>query len=190
MSKSKRSQQRHAKSWKGQTRLDGFFSGLSNQSKQPVIEISVVSDTELDTIEPVEAAPDPSPSISIVPQSRRTSECDTDSQSDAQSEFPEVVTRPPSSAAVSDNGSLREVGGGSDDDIEGLDSHIHGMNEEDAAEDWEHELDETVQRPPAEIKDWEVLRAQIKQDLNVICNQSAPDLIKLCDTQVEGCIAD
>lgn len=117
MSKSKRSQQRHAKSWKGQTRLDGFFSGLSNQSKQPVIEISVVSDTKLDTIEPVEAAPDPSPSISIVPQSRRTSERDTDSQSDAQSECPEVVTCPPSSAAVSDNGSLREVGGGSDERI-------------------------------------------------------------------------
>ena len=57
------------------------------------------------------------------------------------------------------------MGGGSDDDIEGSDSHIHGMNEEDAAEDWEHELDKTVQRPPAKIKDWEVLRAQIKQDL-------------------------
>lgn len=80
------------------------------------------------------------------------------------------------------------MGGGSDNDIEGLNSHIYGMNEEDAAEDWEHELDETVQHPLAEIKDWQVLQAQIKQDINVICNQSAPDLIKLCDTQVEGCI--
>ena len=43
--------------------------------------------------------------------------------------------------------------------------HIHGMNEEDAAEDWEHELDETVQHPPAEIKDWEDLQTQIKKDL-------------------------
>jgi len=70
MSKSKQSQQQHAKSWKGQTHLNGFFSGPSNQSKQPVIEISMVSDTELDTIEPVEAALDHSPSIPIVPQSR------------------------------------------------------------------------------------------------------------------------
>lgn len=49
--------------------------------------------------------------------------------------------------------------------MKGLDSHIHGMNEEDAAEDWEHELDETVQHPPAEIKDREGLQAQIKQYL-------------------------
>jgi len=39
------------------------------------------------------------------------------------------------------------------------------MTEEDAAEDWKHELDETVQRPPAKIKDWGVLRTQIKKDL-------------------------
>lgn len=41
-------------------------------------------------------------------------------------------------------------------------THIY---EEDAAEDWEHELDETVQHPPAEIKDWEDLQTQIKKDL-------------------------
>jgi hypothetical protein len=66
---------------------------------------------------------------------------------------------------LSENGSLREVGGDSDDDSEGPDINIHGMNEEDAGEDWEHELDEAVQRPPAEIKDWGVLQTQIKQDL-------------------------
>ena len=164
MSKSKRSQQRHANSWRGQMRLDQFFAGPSNQSQQPVIDITAVSDTELDAIDS-ELIEDPSPLIPIIPQTRRTSERDTDSQSDAQSELPEVATRPPSSAAVSENGSLSEGDGDSDDDIEGSDSHIHGMNDEDAAEDWEHELDETIQCPPAEIKDWQVLRAQIKQDL-------------------------
>ena len=68
------------------------------------------------------------------------------------------MTWPPSSATVSKNESLREVelGEDSDDDIEGSD---------DAAEDWEHELDEAVQRPPAEIKDWGVLQTQIKENL-------------------------
>jgi hypothetical protein len=95
--------------------------------------------------------------IPIIPQSRRTSERNTDSQSDTRSDLPEIVTRPPSSAAISENGSLRGADEDADEDIEGSDLHIHGMNEEDAAEDWEHELDETVQRPPAEIKDWEDL---------------------------------
>ena len=81
--------------------------------------------------------------------------------------MPEIVTQPPSSAAVSENRSQREVdlNGDLDNDIEGSDSHIHGMNEEDAAKDWEHELDETVQCPPAKIKDWWVLQMQIKKDL-------------------------
>ena len=58
-----------------------------------------------------------------------------------------------------------DLGGDLDDDIKGSDSHIYGMDEEDAAKDWEHELDETVQHPPAEIKDWGVLQTQIKKDL-------------------------
>jgi hypothetical protein len=76
-----------------------------------------------------------------------------------------IVTRPPSSAAVSDleNGisedSENEIGGSESSDLQ-----IHGMNEEDAAEEWERNLDESVQHSPAEIRDWKVLRTQIKQD--------------------------
>ena len=158
MSKSKQSQQRYAKSWIGQTRLDEFFTGSSQSqvpSQQPVIDIDAASDIESDTIElintPEAALDQPSThTIPIIPQSRRTSERDTDSQSDSdtpsRSELPENVTRPPSSAAVSENESDNE-------------------GSEDAAKDWEHELDEAVQRPPAEIKDWGALRTQIKEDL-------------------------
>ena len=90
MSKSKRSQQRYAKSWIGQTRLDDFFSGSSTQS-QPIIDVDTASDIESDIVELIEseAAPDqPSThTIPIIPQSRRTSERDTDSQSDTISEL-------------------------------------------------------------------------------------------------------
>ena len=165
MSKSKRSQQRYAKSWIGQTRLDDFFSGSSTQS-QPIIDVDAASDIESDIVELVksEAAPDqPSThTIPIIPQSRRMSERDTDSQSDTRSELREIETPswPPSSAAVSESESLGEVelgGDLDDDDIDGSDG--------DAAEGWEHELDEAVQRPPAEIKDWAALQTQIKEDL-------------------------
>lgn len=96
MSKSKRSQQRYAASWIGQTHLDGFFSGSSTQSQQPIIDIDAVSDAESDTVELIdsEAALDQQSThiIPIIPQSRRTSERDTDSQSDTRSELPEIVT--------------------------------------------------------------------------------------------------
>ena len=52
MSKSKRSQQRYAKSWIGQTHLNEFFSRLSTQSQQPIIDVvDAASDVESDTIE-------------------------------------------------------------------------------------------------------------------------------------------
>ena len=106
----------------------GSSLGRQISLSRPIIDIAAASDTELDTIEPVEATlvVDSSPLIpTILPQTRRISERDTDSQSDTQSELPlaEVVTRPSSSAAVSENGSLREVARDSDDDIEGSDSH-------------------------------------------------------------------
>ena len=83
MSKSKRSQQRYASSWIGQTRLDDFFAGLSTQSQQPIIDIDAASDIELDTIELIDSeAALETHTIPIIPQSRRTSECNTDSQSD------------------------------------------------------------------------------------------------------------
>ena len=44
--------------------LDQFFAGLSNQSQQPVIDITMVSDTELDAIDS-ELIEDPSPLIPI-----------------------------------------------------------------------------------------------------------------------------
>ena len=52
-----------------------------------------------------------------------------------------------------------------DEDIEELESdfHIHGLGDEDATEAWEHELDESVQTSPTEIKD--TLQTQIKKDL-------------------------
>ena len=114
---------------------------MSTQSQQPIIDIDAVPDIRLNTIELInlEAALDQplTHTIPIVPQSRQTSKCNTDSQSDTQSELPEIVTQPPSSAAVSENESLREVELGGDlyDGIEGSDN---------AAEDWEHELDEAV----------------------------------------------
>ena len=138
---------------------------MSTQS-QPIIDVDAASDIESDIVELVEseAAPDqPSThTIPTIPQSRRTSERDTDSQSDTRSELREIETPswPPSSAAVSESESLGEVelgGDLDDDDIDGSDG--------DAAEGWEHELDEAVQRPPAEIKDWAALQTQIKEDL-------------------------
>ena len=84
--------------------------------------------------------------------------------SDERSGSPEIVTHPPSSATAS---SIEEFEKDLGEDIEELesDSHIHGLGEEDAAEAWEHELDEGVQVSPAEIKDWGTLRTQIKKDL-------------------------
>jgi hypothetical protein len=50
MSKSKRSQQRYASSWIGQTRLDEFFSGSSTRSQQPIeIDIDAASDTGIES---------------------------------------------------------------------------------------------------------------------------------------------
>jgi hypothetical protein len=50
MSKSKRSQQRYASSWIGQTRLDEFFSGSSTRSQQPIeIDIDAASETSIES---------------------------------------------------------------------------------------------------------------------------------------------
>ena len=84
MSKSKRSQQRYAKSWIGQTRLNESFPGSSTQSQQPIIDVNAVSDVESDISELKAALGQPSThTIPIIPQSRQTSEHDTDSQSDS-----------------------------------------------------------------------------------------------------------
>ena len=137
----------------------------------PVIDLDAASDSDIEIPDPAKAVDSDaslSDSIPIIPQTRRASQRDTDSQSDrgddTQSEF---ATQPPLSAAVSENGTQGEAGEDSGGDVGGSDLHIHAsdMNEEDATEEWEHELDEMVQHSPAEIKDWKVLRAQIKQDL-------------------------
>jgi hypothetical protein len=90
----------------------------------------------------------------VIPQSRCISERETDS--DERSGSPGIVTFSPSSAAAS---STEEIEKDLDEDIEELESaaHIHGLAKEDAAEAWEHELDEGVQTSPTEIKDWGTL---------------------------------
>ena len=53
MTKSKRTQQRYARSWIGQTHLDEFFSGSLTQTQvtqQPIIDVESASDIELDTM--------------------------------------------------------------------------------------------------------------------------------------------
>jgi len=159
MSKSKRSQQRYAESWRQQTTLDGFIS-TSTKPPQPAIDIDAASNfSDNKHLYPLESA-----MMSIVPQTRCASERDTDSQSDGSDHETQsidleiqVVMPPPPSAAVSENGREHSVG-------EELELHIGGMSE-DVAEELEHELDESVQRSIAEIRDWGVLRTQIKQDL-------------------------
>ena len=65
------------------------------------------------------------------------------------------MTCPPSSAASG----TEEIKKDLDEDIEELESdfHIHGLGDKDAAEAWEHELDESIQTSPTEIKDWGTL---------------------------------
>ena len=143
MSKSLRSQQRHAKSWKGQTSLDGF---LSLQESQPAIDVDTgpsitISDDDASVeildltaesdLEPSEASDTITP---VIPQTRRVSDRETDS--DEGSGSPEIVTRPPSSAAASSTRDFEEINEDLDEDIEEMesDSHIHGLGEEDAAE--------------------------------------------------------
>lgn len=165
MNKSKRSQQQYATAWIGQTTLDAFTS-TSGLSKPPIINSNIdtaTSDSDLDLVSDVAMDPDPK----LIPQTRQLSQHDTSdsekSDSDNQSsvESPKIATQPPSSVAVSDNKNMDSDEVGEEVDVD----MGHGIDEEDAAEEWEHELDETVQCLPAEIKDWTVLRTQIKQNL-------------------------
>lgn len=149
MGKSKRSQQRYAKSWRQQTTLDGYIS-VSTKPLQPAIDIDAVLNAENEILHPLESAINTS-LTSIVPQTRRASERDTDSQSDHEIQD---AMPPPQSSTVSENGSEHSVG---EDSEEESDLHIHGMSEEDVAEEWEDELDNSVQHSVSEIRDWGVL---------------------------------
>ena len=97
----------------------------------------------------------------VILQTRHVSEQETDS--DDRSESSEIVTCPLSSAASG----TEEIEEDLDEDIEKLESdfHIHDLGDEDAAEALEHELDESIQTSPTEIKDWGTLQTQIKKDL-------------------------
>lgn len=159
MSKSKRTQQHYRKEWRSQTALDAF--GFTCK-ETPSPGFTATMARKSDSLTPLVAAP-----------------CDSDTYSPSQSCMQPIKALPnirqASILSVSDSSTGLGV---SDDDHDGVsheslaaagsqggDEELVMRHDDSEAEDWKDELDDTIRGPTAEVKDWTVLREQIKMDL-------------------------
>ena len=145
MSKSKRTQQRYHKSWKGQTSLDSFRF----QQKAHPVAPEVLSTSSSDALVHCELAepepPKPSSPSTILPCTRSVS---TQMMSDPDSDLIDGSESDDSDRVTTNNGA----------------NAAEDMDENDA-EEWEQELDSTL-TSNSEIRDWRTLRDQIQRDLH------------------------
>jgi hypothetical protein len=156
MSKSERTQRRHAQAMQGQGRLTGFgFKAPSYPVRVVGVKQPAKPPSELIPIDqPIAQPRSPSPMESPLPgPSRvRSSSVLSDPSTDNDSE---AVTDP-GFADVDENEAEAQNGNVSELEAD--------MNE-DEIEEWEGELEEGLQGPKSHIRDWADLRKQIKDHL-------------------------
>ena len=151
MSKSACTQCRYAKANKNQTAFTHFrfmtASAASHSHPSPQFQQKVISPSEIDRAETVDPLP-------VIPCHRSST----------------VLSDPVMSEAEMTSGSDAE-GAGDDEDLGinvGEDESQFSADTDDAemqAEDWEDELEETVCGPINQVKGWDELQKQIKEDL-------------------------
>lgn len=159
MSKSDQTRQRHAKAFRGQRQLTGFgFKAPSYPARvlgpkmkavaNPSSPVSIMQDIE------------PEAQLTQVAQPHSSMSVDAPSQMGR-------LARTRSATVLSDPST------DSDDEAVPVDvpendkfesSSAENLNDEDI-EDWEADLDESVQGPKAHVRDWTDLRKQIKDHL-------------------------
>lgn len=165
MIKSLRTQQRYRKSWKGQTSLDTYFLGGKT-------EPDLSSGSAIEIEEPIESAAPDSPE-QVIPRRRRALTVGTVDSGDGLSIAAGDGIGVPD--LLEDSAIFPSVASSRCDHSEDRDSEGH-VSESDfdepdpeetaeTMEEWEHELDERVQGSHHEIRDWGLLRQQIKADL-------------------------
>jgi hypothetical protein len=149
MSKSERTQRRHAKAFRGQGKLTGFgFKAPAYPTKilGPMNPPALVRDIELE-LNPPPAQP---PSAQTGPSRARSAS----------------VLSDPSDGEVAEASGLADV---DEIDAENL-NDVESVSPEDDVndeelEDWEIELEESVQGPTSHVRDWSDLRKDIKDHL-------------------------
>ncbi|EDR04366.1 uncharacterized protein LACBIDRAFT_330618 [Laccaria bicolor S238N-H82] len=152
MSKSVRSQQRHAKVFKDQTQLDAFFEARPTRSGSSIPQVRRVSDRSISSEESED-------SVEVIRETYNISDGEDNREVSVG-----LSTVPESELTMgnSDNSASEEEELGDDDEEINLPSPERQAEEMEA---WEEELEQDVSNPPTEIKDWATLRAQIKADL-------------------------
>ncbi|KAF9236630.1 hypothetical protein BU15DRAFT_76727 [Melanogaster broomeanus] len=173
MSKSERTQRRHKAQWRTQTALDvfGFMSKTTAMTSALVV---VSNDSNTHCSREPQPHPDSEP-VCVLPTVRRASMLSISS-----TETPERLLEDEDNEPIVARRNVDESGMRSDSDAVLVDesgtksdageSEAVGGDEaltggEGETEDWEDELDDTIRGPTAEIKDWKLLREQIKANL-------------------------
>jgi hypothetical protein len=152
MSKSLRTRQRYAKSFKNQTQLDRFFDAHPSTSMIP--QVRRVSDRSISSAEESEQ------SVEFIGESHIILDDNNREVSVGLSTVPEseLTIGTPSG---SNNSPLDEELSDNDEEIISQNPVEEGAD----MEAWEEELEQDINNLPIEIKDWAALRTQIKADL-------------------------
>jgi hypothetical protein len=166
MNKSRRTAQRYAASWRGQTTLNNFGFGTTNlpKSVKPAAHHSIRSSTK--------KLPSP---IRFSDDSNRNSHDNTTANGAITATVPCVrqLSHSPSLELDDSVTPVKDSNAGTDDDAPVYDAELETIEAEcqelpldgDDAETWEQELDANVEDPNKEIRSWDELRKQIKNDL-------------------------
>lgn len=165
MSKSERTQRRHARAFRGQGKLTGFrFKAPAYQPRVLGLKISAnppapMHDIETDLDAQPHAQPPPSPtpldapSLQVGLSRARSASVLSDPSTDGEVE------------RASGLADVEEVNAEKGSDVESnSESAVNEMDDEEL-EDWECELEDSVQGPTSNVRDWLDLRKQIKDHL-------------------------
>jgi hypothetical protein len=191
MSKSDRTRQRHAKAFQGQRQLTAFgFKAPSNPARVlgPKMKAAANPPMSMQDVEP-QLIVQPNSSMSLDP-SRQIGR-----PAAARTRSATVLSDPSTddeAAAASGPGDVAEMDALGNDNPESL---VDNMNDEEL-EDWEADLDESVQGPKAHVRDWTDLRQQIKDHLKknsktlftLVSIKPAPHHLKLRNSAHQRCL--